>query len=217
MDIQQVQQNRPIMIVPLMCIIYALITLELDYIDTSNHFTMPILAIGYVLGVYVCVTTPFKIRKPLEIRLSIIYGLIVVFSICLNPTDEPVINDIIKNTVWIVLFYMGYLWSAQNYNFDKTINIINYGILPIAFILYYIILSKTFFMGAYYGYRDAIFSIAVLSPFALFSNKKILRYALIMVSLILIILSAKRSVILGTIIGLIIYILKLYKGTTKKK
>lgn len=205
------------MVVSILCMCYAIIALELDHLTKSDLYTMPILGFGYFIGLCSCIIQSFSsVSIPRPIEISWLYAFVIILSILIFPNEELTINNIIKNTSWIVMFYMGYLWSQRKFGTKFAFRIILYFVIPLSFYLNFRILSNTEIGGFDHSYRDAIFTIAVLSPFSLFVKRKPLRITLIIISLILILLSAKRSVIIGSFVGIIAYTAKLFKDDKQK-
>lgn len=218
MKIQKSTNNDFLMVASFVCIIYALFVLEWDYLDdTKNHHSTEILSVGYFLGIISCITHAIRPNSYI-IRLSFVYLFIILISIAISPPidDTIVLFDMIKNSTWIVALYMAYIWGVKNYNFKIALIFVNYIALPLLYIVYYLILTKTFFSGEYYGFRDAIFAIAVLTPFPLFCENNKVRNMHIIIFLLLIILSAKRSVIIGVVLGLMIFFSKVFKDSRHK-
>ncbi len=208
-------KRKPLFLVSLICIIYALIVVEWNYLEEGNYWGLAVLAVGYILGIIACVTCSLK-RWSAVICIVILYLLVITVSIIFSNSQENILEDFIKNTSWCIMFIMAYQWGIYNINFRPVINIITYIVLPLLYVMYLDILSHTFFLGAEYGFRDAIIPIAVLSPFPLFLRNKKVRNAHLIIIIFLCLLSAKRSVILGVVLGVIVFLLKNYRSSNNK-
>lgn len=209
------QRSNSAMIVALICMLYALIVVEWNYYEEKSLYGLFILSIGFVLGLFSGFNKSSKSQPPIY-KTVIIYGLLLIVSIIFSPVDINPIQDIIRNTTWVVMFCMCYKWGYKNYDFSSAIRIINYIVLPILYIIYLYILVKTFFVGVDHGFRDAIIPIAVLTPFVLLNKKSRIRNIQIVIISFLTLLSAKRSIILGVVMGLLVYFFMTYKDSRNK-
>lgn len=210
------KKTNKLMYLTILCMLYALIVVEWNYYEERSLYGMLILTIGYLLGTISCFKHLPK-KLPAIIIIAIIYGFFLTISILCSNIEINFFQDLIRNSTWIIMFCMSYIWGIKNYNFNIVVNTICYFVLPLMYLIYLFILTKTFFIGLEFGFRDAIIPVAVLSPIPLLSPNNKIRNTHVGIIVFLTLLSAKRSVILGVILGLIVYFSKFYRDSRYKK
>lgn len=199
-------------------LLYSVFLLEFDYIDPGNHYGFLIMSLGYVVGLFfvLFVKSPGKLGLKTMITL---YAFSVVFS-CLivnaNGGSLQVLTDIIKNTEWVIVFVLAYYVGAKNGSLSFFSNLVSYFLLPVIYVLYYLVLTRTLFVGEEQGFRDAIFPVLMLTPFALLQQNK-LRFLHIVISLALVLISAKRSAILAILLAFFAYFIINFSILGKKQ
>ena len=167
------KRTNILMYLAILCMLYALIVVEWNYYEERSLYGILILTIGYLLGTISCIKHLPK-KLPAIVIISIIYGFFLTASIFYSNIEINFFQDLIRNSTWIIMFCMSYIWGIKNYNFNIVVNTVCYFVLPLIYLIYLFILTKTFFIGLEFGFRDAIIPIAVLSPIPLFcSNNKI--------------------------------------------
>ena len=187
-------------------ILYSVFLVELNYIRPGYYFGYPIMSLGYMIGLgYLLFSKPtgkFGLRT-----MTVLYAISVTFSCLLassGSSGSTVLTDIIKNTEWVIVFCLAYYVGTKQKSLGFISKLVSYVLLPVLYILYYLLLTRTFYVGEEEGYRDAIFPILVLTPFVLMDKSK-MKYVHIVISLALVLISAKRSAIIAIVPAYVIY------------
>lgn len=211
-------QGRYICNFVFLTLLYSIFLLEFDYIDPSNHFGYPVMSLGYVVGlVFITLSKPQR-RFGLKTVASL-YAASVVFSCFVSNVDGDffqMLIDIIKNTEWVIVFALAYYVGFKYKSLGFFTNTISYILLPVIYVLYYLVLTRTFFIGEEQGYRDAIFPVLMLTPFALLHNSK-LKFVHLVISLALVLISAKRSAIIAVVLASLVYFIITMSSGGKKQ
>lgn len=199
-------------------LLYSIFLLEFDYIDPGNHYGYPIMSLGYVVGLSFILFSKSSGQNALK-TITALYALSVVFSCLVVNTDGgffQALTDIIKNTEWVIIFALAYYVGVKYNSLDFLSNFISYFLLPVIYVLYYFVLTRTFFVGEEQGFRDAIFPVLMLTPFVLLRKNK-LKYVHIVISLALVLISAKRSAIIAIVLAYSIYFIINYSVFGRKQ
>ena len=199
-------------------LLYSVFLLEFDYIDPGNHYGYPIMSLGYLVGLFFILFS----RQPVshgQRTVAALHAASVIFSCLVVSVDGfsfQVLTDIIKNTEWVLIFALAYYVGAKYGSLGFLSNLITYFLLPIIYVLYYLVLTRTFFVGEEQGFRDAIFPVLMLTPFALLHKSK-LKYVHIVISLALVLISSKRSAIIAIVLACFFYFITSLSSGGKKQ
>ncbi len=210
-------QGKHICYLVFLTLLYSVFLLEFDYIDPGNHYGYLIMSLGYVIGLSFILFSKSPGRHALKTVMAV-YAVSVVFSCLINSHGgfPQMLTDIIKNTEWVIIFALAYYVGAKYRSLDFLSNLISYFLLPVIYVLYYLVLTRTFFVGEEEGFRDAIFPVLMLTPFFLMQKNK-LKYVHIVISLALVLISAKRSAIIAVVLAYSFYFITYYSVLGKKQ
>lgn len=199
-------------------LLYSIFLLEFDYIDPGNHYGYPIMSLGYVVGLLFIMFS--KTPKGLGLKtMTALYAVSVVFSCLLVDSNgglSQILINIIKNTEWVIVFALAFYVGVKYKSLDFFSKLVSYFLLPVIYVLYYLLLTRTFFVGEEEGFRDAIFPVLMLTPFVLLQKNK-LKYVHIVISLALVLISAKRSAIIAIVLAYGIYFIINYSVLGKEQ
>lgn len=197
-------------------LLYSVFLLEFDYIDTGNHYGYLIMSLGYVIGLSFILFSKSPGRHGLKTVMALYAGS-VVFSCLVNSNGgfPQMLTDIIKNTEWVIIYFLAYYVGAKYRSLDFLSNLISYFLLPVIYVLYYLVLTRTFFVGEEQGFRDAVFPVLMLTPFALLLENKV-KIVHVVISLALVLISSKRSAIIAIILAYSVYFIS-YSVIGKKQ
>lgn len=198
--------------------LYSIFLVEFNYVRPGYYFGYPIMSLGYLIGLgFLLFNKPtgrFGLRT-----LTILYAISVTFSCFFASSGSSVstvFNDIIKNTGWVIVFCLAYYVGMKQKSLGFISKLVSYVLLPVLYILYYLLLTRTFYIGEEEGYRDAIFPILILTPFVLMDKSK-MKYVHILISLALVLISAKRSAIIAIVPAYVLYFIISLSSQGKKQ
>ena len=191
----------------------------LEYISVSSYFFLYFLA-------FLSVLNNIEILKNKIIKLLILWSIYISIINFINLSNSPLeYSQILIDTLWwpsiFIIFYSIFKNDFDHYYLNYIMLYLPYYIISIIFLVYlniFYLSSNIFSSNGLIDFEkiNSIFWVLLVIPFVFLFKKNIIKYFFLFISLVLIVISTKRSALIAVSLIIIFSIYKDLINSRKK-